>query len=56
MRFAIKTSPQDTTWADMHEAAKEFADAGLDLGIVYLPAPHSPSVLGPLAVALASLR
>ena len=38
------------------EQAKAFADAGLDLGIVYLPVPHSPSVLEPLADALAPLR
>ena len=37
-------------------AAKAYADAGLDLGIVYLPAPHTPSVLEPLAAALAPLR
>jgi F420-dependent oxidoreductase-like protein len=30
-----------------------FADAGLDLGIVYLPPPHTPAVLEPLAAALA---
>jgi F420-dependent oxidoreductase-like protein len=38
------------------EAARSFADAGLDLGIVYLPVPHTPSVLSPLAAALAPLR
>lgn len=38
------------------EAAKAYADAGLDLGIVYLPVPHTPSVLEPLASALAPLR
>ena len=38
------------------EQARAFADAGLDLGIVYLPAPHTPSVLAPLASALAPLR
>ncbi len=38
------------------EAAKAYADAGLDLGIIYLPVPHTPSVLEPLASALASLR
>ena len=38
------------------EQASAFADAGLDLGIVYLPTPHTPSVLEPLAAALAPLR
>jgi len=35
--------------------AAAFADAGLDLGIVYLPPPHTPAVLGPIADALAPL-
>ena len=41
---------------DMDALVKEtsaFADAGLDLGIVYLPPPHTPAVLEPLAAALA---
>ena len=37
------------------DEATAFADAGLDLGIVYLPPPHTPAVLEPLATALASL-
>ena len=37
------------------EQAAAFAEAGLDLGIVYLPAPHDPAVLEPLAEALAPL-
>jgi len=37
-------------------AAEAFAGAGLDLGIVYLPAPHTPAVLEPLAAALQALR
>ena len=32
--------------------AAAFAAAGLDLGIVYLPPPHTPAVLEPLAAAL----
>ena len=32
-----------------------FADAGLDLGIIYLPPPHTPSVLEPVADAVRSL-
>src|SRR2546423_555665 len=41
--------------SDMDALVKEasaFADAGLDLGIVYLPPPHTPAVLEPLAAAL----
>jgi hypothetical protein len=41
---------------DLDALVKEtsaFADAGLDLGIVYLPPPHTPAVLEPLAAALA---
>jgi F420-dependent oxidoreductase-like protein len=37
------------------EAAAEYADAGLDLGIVYLPQPHRPDALEPLAAALKPL-
>jgi len=37
------------------EQAAAFAEAGLDLGIVYLPVPHTPTVLEPLAEALAPL-
>ena len=38
------------------EEAEAFAEAGLDLGIVYLPPPHTPAVLEPLAKALAAAR
>jgi F420-dependent oxidoreductase-like protein len=37
------------------EQAAAYAEAGLDLGIVYLPPPHDPAVLEPLAEALAPL-
>ncbi|MBA3653773.1 MAG: LLM class F420-dependent oxidoreductase [Actinobacteria bacterium] len=37
------------------EQAEGYAGAGLDLGIVYLPPPHTPAVLEPLAKALAAL-
>jgi F420-dependent oxidoreductase-like protein len=37
------------------EEATRYADAGLDLGIVYLPTPLTPTVLEPLAAALAPL-
>jgi len=36
--------------------AEAFAGAGLDLGIVYLPPPHTPAVLEPVAEALDHLR
>jgi len=35
--------------------AQALADAGLDLGIVYLPPPHTPAVLEPLAEALGTV-
>lgn len=41
---------------DYEKAAAEaaaFAAAGLDLAIIYLPPPHTPAVLEPLAAALA---
>ena len=37
------------------EQAAALAETGLDLGIVYLPVPHTPKVLEPLAAALAPL-
>lgn len=37
------------------EQAAAFGEAGLDLGIVYLPPPHTPAVLEPLADALREL-
>ena len=57
----IQTSTHLRLGADGDSAAvvaqaRAFADAGLDLGIVYLPVPHTPSVLEPLAAALAPLR
>jgi F420-dependent oxidoreductase-like protein len=38
------------------DAAAELREAGLDLAIVYLPPPHRPEVLEPLADALDKLR
>lgn len=35
--------------------AEAFSRAGLDLGVVYLPQPHTPAVLEPVAQALAHL-
>jgi hypothetical protein len=39
----------------MVDEAAAYADAGLDLGIVYFPPPHSPAALGPVAEALRPL-
>jgi F420-dependent oxidoreductase-like protein len=38
------------------DAAAELREAGLDVAIVYLPPPHRPQVLEPLADALEKLR
>ena len=35
--------------------AEAFAEAGLDLGIVYLPPPHSPAVLETVAEVVAGI-
>lgn len=37
------------------EQAAAYGEAGMDLGIVYIPVPHDPAVLEPLAEALAPL-
>jgi F420-dependent oxidoreductase-like protein len=37
------------------DEAAEFAAAGLDLGIIYIPPPHDPAVLGPIADTIRSL-
>jgi F420-dependent oxidoreductase-like protein len=37
------------------ESAAAFADAGADIGVVYLPVPHTPAVLEPIAEALRPL-
>ena len=41
--------------ASVVQQAEAFAEAGMDLGIVYLPPPHRVEVLRPLADALAPL-
>ena len=48
--------PPDGDVAPLVKQAEEFADAGLELGIVYLPPPHTPAVLEPVAAALEHLR
>ena len=40
---------------ELADQAKRYDDAGLDLGIVYLPVPHTPDVLDDVASALAYL-
>ncbi len=35
--------------------AEEFADAGLDLGIVYLPPPHTPAMVEQVADLVAGI-
>jgi F420-dependent oxidoreductase-like protein len=45
----------DTEPKALADDAAAFAEAGLDLGIVYLPPPHTASVLEPLADALSQL-
>ncbi|MEY2478500.1 MAG: hypothetical protein QOG87_3815 [Actinomycetota bacterium] len=37
------------------DMATAYAEAGLDMGIVYLPPPHTPAILEPVANALADL-
>jgi F420-dependent oxidoreductase-like protein len=47
--------PEDGDTGPLVEQAEQFDAAGLDLGIVYLPPPHTPSVLEPVAAALRHL-
>lgn len=46
----------DLNYAKVAADAEALGEAGLDLAIVYLPPPHTPAVLEPLAKALAPLR
>jgi F420-dependent oxidoreductase-like protein len=48
--------PEDGDPGPLLEQTAAYAEAGLDLGIVYLPPPHTPKVLGPVAEALLQLR
>jgi F420-dependent oxidoreductase-like protein len=45
----------DYDTAGVIEQAETLAPLGLDLGIVYIPPPHTPAVLEPLAKSLADL-
>ena len=46
----------DLDYAQVAAEAGALGEAGLDLAIVYLPPPHTPAVLEPLAKALEPLR
>lgn len=48
-------APEGKDPAAVIEDAAKWADAGMDLGIIYLPVPHTPAVLEPLAEALRPL-
>jgi F420-dependent oxidoreductase-like protein len=50
----LRYDPGSGTGALADQAAG-YQEAGLDLGVVYLPAPHTPAVLEPIAEALAGL-
>jgi alkanesulfonate monooxygenase SsuD/methylene tetrahydromethanopterin reductase-like flavin-dependent oxidoreductase (luciferase family) len=50
LRLTADTEPKVVA-----DDAAAFADAGLDLGIVYLASPHTPAVLEPLAETLQPL-
>jgi hypothetical protein len=68
VRFAIKTRPEHTTWAQIRdvdpgdgagpaaEAAAAYRDAGADLAIMNLQHGAEPAILAPLADALSPLR
>jgi F420-dependent oxidoreductase-like protein len=46
----------DADYAKVAAEAEALGEVGLDLAIVYLPPPHTPAVLEPLAKALEPLR
>jgi F420-dependent oxidoreductase-like protein len=47
--------PQNGDIGPLVDEAAAYADAGMDIGIVYLPPPHTPAVLEPIAQALRPL-
>ena len=47
--------PESGEVGPLVEEAAAYADAGVDIGIVYLPPPHRPEVLEPVAQALRPL-
>jgi hypothetical protein len=48
------TDPND--FGALVDEASALSEAGLDLGVVYLPPPHTASVLEPLAEALRGVK
>jgi hypothetical protein len=50
----LRLSPEGDV-GELVGTASAFAEAGLDLGIIYLPPPHTPAVLEPVADALSAL-
>ncbi|MEY2566464.1 MAG: hypothetical protein QOE35_993 [Actinomycetota bacterium] len=51
----LRLAPGGDT-SSLVDEATAYAEAGLDLGIIYLPPPHTPAVLEPVAEALSGLR
>ncbi|HKN89022.1 MAG TPA: LLM class F420-dependent oxidoreductase [Acidimicrobiia bacterium] len=47
--------PESGDIGPLVDEAAAYADAGMDIGIVYLPPPHTPAVLEPIAQALRPL-
>ena len=54
-KLGLQAFGEDGDPGRVAEQAAALAEAGLDLGIVYLPVPHTPKVLEPLAAALTPL-
>lgn len=52
MMSAHRRLEADLDYAKVIEDAAGVAAEGLDLGIVYIPPPHDPAVLEPLAEAI----
>jgi F420-dependent oxidoreductase-like protein len=50
----LRVDPDKGVGALADDAAA-FGEAGLDLGIIYIPTPHTPAVLEPIAEAIAPL-
>ncbi|MDQ6697985.1 MAG: LLM class F420-dependent oxidoreductase [Actinomycetota bacterium] len=48
--------PENGDTGPLVEQAEAFADAGMDLGIIYIPTPHRPAALEPIAEAVQHLR
>jgi F420-dependent oxidoreductase-like protein len=48
--------PEDGDTGPLVEEAERYQEAGLDLGIVYIPVPHTPEALDPIVKALSRLH